>query len=80
MAEQENGGFLHSLYENMYYTIVAGLVIPIVSFTVWGLIEIITEPQMDVDKYMQTFQSAPAQVETQPAAPAPEAAPAEEAK
>ncbi|HBO83915.1 MAG: hypothetical protein A2073_08545 [Deltaproteobacteria bacterium GWC2_42_11] len=69
MAEQQgNGGFLHSLYENMYLLLVLGLVIPIVSYTVWGLVDFISEPQMDVDKYMSELKAAPAQAEAQPAA------------
>ena len=75
MAEQGNG-FLHSLYENMYLLLVLGLVIPIVSYTVWGLVDIISEPQMDVDKYMSELKAAPALAGAQPAAQPAEAAPA----
>lgn len=76
MAEQGNSGFVHSLYENMYLLLVVGLLIPIVFYTLWGVYEIMNEPQLDVDKYMSEFKAAPAQVEAQPA-PAPEAAPAQ---
>ncbi|MBI5683107.1 MAG: hypothetical protein HZC45_08100 [Deltaproteobacteria bacterium] len=80
MAEQGNSGFLYSLYENMYLLLVLGLVIPIVSYTIWGLMDFTSEPKMDVDKYMTQFKSAPAQVETQPAPAAAPASQPEQAK
>ncbi len=36
---------LHKLMDNPWLLLVLGLVVPILSYTVWGLIEIMTMPQ-----------------------------------
>ena len=64
-----------ALYDNMWGIFALGLLLPIVIYTVWGLVEIMNVPQLDVNSAMQSLQPA------QQAAPAviPEAAPATEA-
>ncbi len=66
---------MQALYDNMWGIFALGLLLPIVIYTVWGLVEIMNVPQLDVNSAMQSLQPA-APVEA-PAAEAP--APAEAA-
>jgi hypothetical protein len=61
-----------ALYDNMWGIFALGILVPTLIYTVWGLIEIATLPQMDVSKAMEALKPA----EVQQAAPAAEAAPA----
>lgn len=57
-----------ALYDNMWGIFALGLLLPIVIYTVWGLVEIINVPKLDVNKAMQSLQ--PAQQATSVGAPA----------
>jgi len=59
-----------ALYDNMWGIFALGLLLPIAIYTVWGLVEIMNVPQLDVNSAMQALQPA------QEAAPAAEEAPA----
>ena len=61
-----------ALYDNMWGIFALGIIVPTLIYTVWGLIEIATLPQMDVSKAMEALKP----VQLQQAAPAAEAAPA----
>jgi hypothetical protein len=70
-----------ALYDNMWGIFALGLLLPIVIYTLWGLVEItMMVPQMDVNKAMEALQpavqAAPAEVVPAEAAPA-EAVPAQ---
>lgn len=62
-----------ALYDNMWGIFALGLLLPIVIYTVWGIVEIINVPQLDVDSAMQSLQ--PAQQAAPAEIPATEAAP-----
>lgn len=62
-----------ALYDNMWGIFALGILVPTLIYTVWGLIEIATLPQMDVSKAMEALK--PAQVQQVPAAAAPAMAP-----
>lgn len=66
-----------ALYDNMWGIFALGLLLPIVIYTVWGLVEIMNVPQLDVNSAMQSLQPAQqaAPAEISEAAPATEAAP-----
>lgn len=57
-----------ALYDNMWGIFALGLLLPIVIYTVWGLVEIINVPKLDVNTAMQSLQ--PAQQATSAGAPA----------
>jgi len=52
-----------------------GIIVPTLIYTVWGLIEITTLPQMDVSKAMEALKPAQVEQAVPAAAMAPEAAP-----
>ena len=62
-----------ALYDNMWGIFALGILVPTLIYTVWGLIEIATLPQMDVSKAMQSLspaqQAAPAEIPATEAAP-----------
>jgi len=62
-----------ALYDNMWGIFALGLLLPIVIYTVWGIVEIINVPQLDVNSAMQALQ--PAQQAAPAEIPAAEAAP-----
>lgn len=62
-----------ALYDNMWLIFALGLLLPIVIYTVWGMVEIMNVPKMDVNSAMEALKPA------QQAVPAPEAAPMGEA-
>ncbi|MDO8445839.1 MAG: hypothetical protein Q7T53_07045 [Deltaproteobacteria bacterium] len=47
-----------ALYDNMWGIFALGLLLPIVIYTVWGIVEIINVPQLDVNSAMQALQPA----------------------
>jgi hypothetical protein len=62
-----------ALYDNMWGIFALGLLLPILIFTVWGIVEIINVPQLDVNSAMQSLQ--PAQQAATAEIPATEASP-----
>ncbi len=50
-----------ALYDNMWLMFALGIILPTVIYTVWGMVEIMNVPQMDVNSAMQALQPAPAQ-------------------
>lgn len=67
-----------ALYDNMWGIFALGLLLPIVIYTVWGLVEIMNVTPLDVNSAMKALQPAQqtAPVEAAPAAvPPAEAAP-----
>lgn len=67
-----------ALYDNMWGIFALGLLLPIVIYTVWGMVEIMNVRQLDVNSAMQALQPAPAAEVAPEAAPAAEAAPVHE--
>lgn len=47
-----------ALYDNMWGIFALGLLLPILIYTVWGIVEIVNVPQLDVNKAMQPLQPA----------------------
>jgi len=47
-----------ALYDNMWGIFALGLLLPIVIYTVWGIVEIMNVPQLDVNSAMQSLQPA----------------------
>lgn len=66
-----------ALYDNMWGIFALGLLLPIVIYTVWGLVEIMNVPQLDVNSAMQSLQPAQQTAPAMEEAPAVESAPAE---
>lgn len=64
-----------ALYDNMWGIFALGIIVPTLIYTVWGLIEIATLPQMDVSKAMEALKPAEAQQAAPAGIPATEAAP-----
>lgn len=58
-----------ALYDNMWGIFALGLLLPIVIFTFWGIVEIMNVPQLDVNSAMQSLQPAPAEIPATEAAP-----------
>ena len=50
-----------ALYDNMWLMFALGIILPTVIYTVWGMVEIMNVPQLDVNSAMQVLQPAPAQ-------------------
>lgn len=77
MAEavnEQKALYWQSLFDNMWGIFALGLLIPTLIYTVWGLIEIVTLPHMDVSKAMEALKPAQGQ-QAVPAAAAPAMAP-----
>ena len=66
-----------ALYDNMWGIFALGLLLPIVIYTVWGMVEIMNVRPLDVNSAMQALQ--PAQ-QTSPVEAAPAAASQTEAE
>ncbi|MEK6725452.1 MAG: hypothetical protein AABY54_02715 [Deltaproteobacteria bacterium] len=64
-----------ALYDNMWGIFALGILVPTLIYTVWGLIEIATLPQMDVSKAMEALRPAEVQQAAPAEIPATEAAP-----
>ena len=47
-----------ALYYNMWLMFALGIILPTVIYTVWGMVEIMNVPQMDVNSAMQALQPA----------------------
>lgn len=71
---------MQALYDNMWGVFAVGLLLPIVLYTVWGMVELMNVPQLDVNNAMEALKPAAAQQAAPVEAPAAEApAPAEAA-
>lgn len=66
-----------ALYDNMWGIFALGILLPTVIYTVWGMVEIMNVPQLDVNNAMQALQPAQQADPAAAEAPATESAPAE---